>query len=52
MSNTIFSDKTIGEALNWFVGSGMDKETLQALVEEDEIQKQLFLQQIDTSTSV
>jgi hypothetical protein len=32
---------TVGTALSWFIGSGMDAATLQALEEEDKIQKKL-----------
>ena len=32
---------TVGAALSWFIGSGMDDATLQALVEEDKLQKEL-----------
>jgi hypothetical protein len=32
---------TVGTALNWFIGSGMDDSTLQALDEEDKLQKKL-----------
>jgi hypothetical protein len=32
---------TVGTALSWFIGSGMDDSTLQALDEEDKLQKKL-----------
>ena len=31
----------VGTALSWFIGSGMDVATLQALDEEDRLQKEL-----------
>ena len=31
----------VGIALDWFIGSGMDDATLQALEEDDKIQKEL-----------
>lgn len=32
---------TAGSALDWFIGSGIDEQTLQALEDEDKIQKEL-----------
>ncbi len=32
---------SVGTALNWFIGSGIDDDTLQALDEEDRLQKEL-----------
>lgn len=31
----------VGNSLNWFIGSGIDSETLQALEQEDKTQKEL-----------
>jgi plasmid stability protein len=32
---------SVGTALSWFIGSGVDSSTLEALAEEDKIQKAL-----------
>jgi len=37
---------TVGSALSWFIGSGIDDATLQALEEEARLQKELAAQEI------
>ena len=37
---------SIGTTLNWFIGSGIDEATLQALEEEDKIQKELATKEL------
>lgn len=37
---------SVGIALNWFIGSGIDEATLQALEEEDKIQKELAAKEL------
>lgn len=45
--------KNLVEELDWFIGSGIDQDTLDALEEEDKEQKQLMARElnIDPSTS-
>ncbi len=35
-------DKPLGSSLSWFIGSGMDSKTIEALKVEDAIQKERF----------
>jgi hypothetical protein len=44
------SDDSVTEALDWFIGSGLDKKTSQALAREDAEQKRLMRHewQLDT----
>lgn len=35
-----------GQSLDWFIGSGIDDETLKALVEEDDLQKKLAREEL------
>jgi hypothetical protein len=37
----------IGKALDWFIGSGIDESTLQALTDEDKLQKELAYKELD-----
>lgn len=36
----------VGAALDWFIGSGIDDATLQALADEDKLQKELALREL------
>lgn len=35
-------DKPLSSSLSWFIGSGIDRQTTEALNEEDKIQKESF----------
>lgn len=37
---------SVGTALDWFIGSGIDEATIQALEEEDKIQKKLAAKEL------
>lgn len=39
--------ENILDALDWFIGSGMDEDVLQALEEEDKIQKELARKELE-----
>ena len=39
--------QTLLEALDWFIGSGIDDETLRAIEEEDKIQKELARKELN-----
>jgi hypothetical protein len=41
---------TVGSALSWFIGSGIDDETLSALQEEDRIQKRIATQELPNAS--
>jgi hypothetical protein len=41
---------TVGSALSWFIGSGIDDETLSALQEEDRIQKEIATQELPNAS--
>lgn len=36
----------VGTALNWFIGSGIDDATLQALQDEDKVQKEIAAREL------
>lgn len=42
----ILPSATLGSGLDWFIGSGIDEPTLQALKDEDKIQKELAAQEL------
>ncbi len=39
--------QSLVESLSWFIGSGMDQDVIDALQEEDKIQKQLAARELD-----
>jgi hypothetical protein len=43
--NITAKKKTLADELAWFIGSGIDDQTLQALAKEDSKQKQLMAQE-------
>ncbi len=43
------STDDLSQSLSWFVGSGIDDQTLQVLSEEDAIQKQLAQKELDNA---
>ena len=40
------SSKSVGSTLDWFIGSGIDDATLQALAQEDRAQKELAAKEL------
>lgn len=42
--------KNMAEQLAWFIGSGIDDETLQALADEDKVQKALMARELGLDT--
>jgi len=40
-------NETLLESLDWFIGSGIDQETLDALEEDDKAQKAMMFRELD-----
>jgi plasmid stability protein len=42
-------DASVGSALAWFIGSGIDDATLEAIHQEDNVQKELAAKELDAT---